>query len=60
MNVDTIDICIPDIDIQNNPNVSSIMERFPNLPQKLSILACFPTSYQQNELNPLLSNIPHM
>ena len=70
---EVIDLCTPNVDISDIPTApivlqntstttttNKMIERFPNLPHLMSILACYPANNKLDHGEPLLSNIPRM
>jgi hypothetical protein len=69
MDVDTnekilvIDLCTPNVDIKNEANTLTpkpLIERFPNLGNRLPVLPCYPTNDKYAHGDPLLPNISRM
>ena len=66
--IQAIDLCTPDIIVKtrmlspvSETNASTLIttiDRFPNLRQKHSILACYPIKSKHEHGHPLLTNLP--
>jgi len=66
-----IDLCTPEMDnsevsmapvgiLSESASDTTVVERFPNLQHRLSILPLYPTYDSKNQSHPLLTNIPRM
>jgi len=66
-----IDLCTPEMDnsevsmapvvvLSETASDNRVVERFPNLQHRLSILPLYPTCDSKNQSHPLLTNIPCM
>ena len=68
--IEVIDLCTPNIDLKDSMMTSmsethtltrrTIIERFPNLEYRWSILACYPVNSKFEQGDPLLVNIARM
>jgi hypothetical protein len=68
--IKVVDLCTPKMDINDISNGSvvlqksspsnTMMERIPNLHHRLPILPCYPKSNTQEQIDPLLPNMPRM
>ena len=58
--LDTTDISILPVVVENTSTSAMITDQFPNLRHRLSILPCYPTNNADDQVDPLLPNIPRM